>query len=186
MRCEAKYVPTDGFNGFTFCHVFHTRRKWNKFTSWRVLCVQMFESCINSMFLYIKWLRNSLGWKMVLCLHKTQFNALAGSQSLQGAIEVSLSQIFQHSSTKHLLQVANNGPHPWARKLCSNELKLMTVRNDYGYDLTYPSALKHEVCGSPLNLNLFLCNNILHLWWSAVSSKLSKLANHNTVVSYKN
>jgi len=24
MRCEAKYVPNDGFNGFTFCHVFHT------------------------------------------------------------------------------------------------------------------------------------------------------------------
>lgn len=108
------------------------RRKWNKFTWWRVLCVQMFKSCINSMFLYTKWLRNSLGWKMVLCLHKTQFNALARSQTLQGAIKVSLSQIFQHSFTKHLLRVVNNGPHPWARKFCSNELKLITVRNDYG------------------------------------------------------
>jgi len=49
---------------------------------------------------------------MVLCLHKTQFNALARSQTLQGATEVSLPQTFQHSSTKHLLQVVHNGPHP--------------------------------------------------------------------------
>lgn len=63
---------------------------------------------------------------------------MSRSQTLQGATEVSLSQIFQHSSTKHLLQVVNNRPHPWAHKLCSNELKQMTLRNDYGYDLNIP------------------------------------------------